>query len=274
MTKNLQLLIDNLHDGATLTATSEALAISYTQDQRRDYVWESDDLADQVITGLLDQAHYADVFAISRYNFTAAATVKLVLYNSGTEVYNSGAEPVAQFIPAGIWRAGIDGWMATYNDLLPAQMLVIDIPLVIFDRYEITLSDPANPDGFLHVSRIAIGQLYEAEVNFSNGAQIEWIENIEHTRMSGGGLYSSGDIGSRARRLKVDLDWLNQTERLDLDVRLTGAGQGRDMLVRAYPESGGAYELIHTFFAKRTSALSFTHSYHDNFNLPLVLEEC
>lgn len=274
MRGNLSLLIDNLHDVATLTASSEGLPVINTQDQRRDYVWESVDAAVQTITCVLPNAEYADVFAMSRYNLTAAATVRLILKSDGATVYDSNAVEVVQFIPAGVWRAGIDPWMAAYNDILPAQVLVISFPSVVFDEYQIVIDDTANPDGFLHVSRIAIGQQHTLDINFSNGAVFEWIENERHTRMTGGGLYTSGDTGGRARRIKLDLDHLSELERIDLDVKLTAAGQGRDVLVRAYPGTGDVHELLHTFFAKRTSSIGITHHSYDHYSLPLIYEEC
>lgn len=272
---NLQLLIDNLHDQATVDVIpAAALPVINTQDQRRDYVWESADLSDQTITGTLNSANVANVLCLSRHNLSAAATVRVVLKKDGLEVYDSLPVSVAEIIPAGVWRAGIDGWMATYNDLMPAQMAVISFPSKTFDEYVITISDSTNLDGFIHLARIAIGQTYTANVNFSYGAKFDWVESAKHSRMSGGGLYTSGDSGSRARRMTLNLDWLTKSDRIALEMELSRVGQGQDILLLAYPESGGVHELLHSFMAKRVSGLGFTHAFHNNFKTSLTFEEC
>lgn len=269
---NIRFVINNQHDTATLTATSEATPIDYTKDQKRGRVWRSTDATAQLITGTLPSPTHANSLVIGRHNFSSDATLRLILKNGAIPIYDSGSQSVEELIPCGVWRAGIDPWGATFNDQIKPQIGTLWFDIQSFDNYELTITDTANPNGFYEVSRIFLGLSFEPTVNFSMNNQLEWFEDVEHERSAGGSLHSNSSSGVY-RRLTIPLDWLNEADRTALLSNFYGAGKGSDLYVSCYPEAGGMKEIEYSFIAKRENNYSVKHNIRNNWQSQLVLVE-
>lgn len=272
MSNNIRFVIENAHDKAALTVTSEAQPIKNTQDKVRGRIWRSSSTSNQTITGTLTSGTFANSFVFGRHNLSSSATIKLVLKLSGSSVYDSGDKKIEELIPAGVWRVGIEPYGATYNDKINPQVGSIWFDPVAFDEYEITIKDNTNSDGYIQASRIFLGLSFEPSINMSRGVKLDWIENTEHVRTDGGSLRSDGNQGLY-RQLTINLDWLNEADRTALLSNFYNAGKGSDFFVSCYPEVGGMKEIEYSFIAKRKNNLSLTNNLINNWKSQLVLVE-
>lgn len=275
MPKNqLRILAENLHDTATLTATSEALPIANTQISRRSSVWRSTSAAEQVITGDLAVPSNINCIAIFQHNLGADGITRIEVLRGEDVVYDTGPVSTAIYIPAGIWRAGVDPWEATYNDQLPGNtpLSIVWLPSISnATGYRISLAG-AGVQGYHEIGRIMVGAYFSPTVNFSWNPKVEWIESAEHLRTEGGSLYTVGG-GDIYRRISINLDHLTDADRTQLIVQLGKAGQAGDLLVSLYPEAGAMLALEHTMVCRRIVTLSTTHDRYSNWKLPLTFEE-
>jgi len=270
MSANMRLIIDNVHDSETLTATSEALPVDYTQRSGRSYVWRSSDLSGQVITAQLDSTSYIDAVVLYRHNLYTTATARVELLYNGDVVYDSGTLRTSELIPPPRLRIGIDSWGATYDENMPVLMKPIWVNPTRITGYRITLSDPDNPDGYMQIGRIISGISFSPEYNPAYGLQLEWQESVEHRRTEAGSLRSIG--GGLARRLALDLNFLSDADRTKLTTELVKRGKGSDVFISVYPEQGGIKEVEHSFLARRDDNYSHTHNFYANWqsSLPFV----
>jgi len=275
-TKQARFVIGNVHDSATLTATSAALAVENTQRSERALVWRSADLQQQVIDGVLPTGAVVSCIALVRHNLGSSGLRRIQLFNGSEPVYDSGPIPTALLIPAGIWRAGIDPWGATYNDQLPGAMpaTVLWLPTAyVTTHYRITLDDPDNPDGFMEVGRILIGDTFTPQFNFSWSPRATWQESGVHKITEGGSLRTIG-IGDQRRRIEINLDWLIDTDRTQLISRLARVGMGSDVLISLYPNSDSTFlELEGMMICRREQPLTTTHNLPGNWQMPIAFLE-
>lgn len=277
---NLRILANNIHDSTTLTATSEAMPVDNTQRSERPFTWRSTSLQTQVIEATLQDGAYIDCVALARHNLGPLGSVQFEFFRGSfdaeNQVQNSGVIPTALLIPAGIWRAGIDPWGATYNEQLPggASLAIywLDKP-VAADRYRITLSSSdTSPHGYFEIGRIFSGLSFAPSVNMNWGTNVRWVESSEHIRTEGGSMRTVG-ASDLYRAFDFKLDWLAETDRQRLVTELAKAGRDRDLLVSLYPQSGGLNELEHTMICRRINDFSHTHNHYNNWQTQFEFEE-
>lgn len=262
MSDNLRMIIDNLHDSAVLTATSEALPVSYTQRSGRAYVWRSEGTSDQVILASLDRPKHLNAVVIYRHNLSSSATARIELLNKGIVVRDTGLKPLADLIPLGLFRAGIDAWGATYNDKIPVTVSTFWFPTTTVTGYRITLSD-ANSAGYLQVGRVIAGLSFSPLINPSYGLTLEWRETVQHRRTEGGSVRSIGE--GLARYLSFDLDAMTEADRTKMTTELVKRGKSADVFISVYPEQGGVKEVEHAFLARRDTDYSHVHNSYKNW---------
>jgi len=272
VSENMRIIFDNLHDDSTLTATSEALPVSYTQRSGRSYVWRSTSTAEQVITGTLATPGYINSIILLRYNFSVTATVRIELLLSGSVVYDSTQRFPSELKPLGQWVVGVDPWGSSNLALLPAKQFAVWLPQVVLcDSYRITINDANNPDGYLELGRIFIGQYYSPQYNPAYGMSLEWQDFGENVRTESGSLRTVGK-GS-ARSMSFDLEVLERQGFEELTLKLTRAGKESDAYITMYPEQEGVLEAAHAFVAKRASNYSTGNDRFRNWRSALTFEE-
>jgi len=272
---SLRLLARNLHDSAALTATSEALPVSNTQRSERPRIWRSLDVTEQVINAELPVGALVDCIALVRHNLGAGGLRRIELLYGEEVVYDSGQIATAIVIPAGIWRAGVDPWGATYNDQLPGNVPItvhwIDRPYLV-TGYRITLTGEP-PAGYMEIARIIVGEAFRPKTNIGWSPAVEWLESGEHVQTEAGSVRTVG-LADLRRRVEIDLDWLNDADRSRLVSLLGKAGLGADLLVALYPESQSTMlELEGTLVCRREASVKTTHSQPGNWQTGLTFIE-
>lgn len=268
---NLRLIIDNAHDAATLSATSEAKPVASTQRSGRSYVWRSDSLDEQVLTASFDEARYLSALVIYNHNLSSSGTIKVEFLLDEEVVFDTDDVIVADIIPLGVWRAGIDPWGQQDLTELPHIQYVVWADSTLVDGYRITLNDADNQDGFMQVARIVAGIPYSPEFNPSYGLILAWQEFAENQRTESGSLRTIGE--GVARRLTFDLDHLDSAGLGELTRQLLKTGKRQDVYINVFPEQGGMKEAEYAFVARRGGDYDHNHNRALNWQLQLVLEE-
>lgn len=272
MSANMRLIIENVHDSAALTATSEALPVEYTQRSGRAYPWRSTDTAEQVIDATLGSTQFIDALVLYRHNLSSSATVQVELMDSTGLIYDSGQVQVAELITPPSLRVGIDPWGAAYNDSIPVQLTTLWLPIRAITGYRITIADPANPAGFLQVGRVITGLSFAPQYNPAYGVQLTWQEGAENRRTEGGSLRTISGSGL-ARLLNIDLNFLPEPDRTKLTTELVKRGMRADVFISLYPEQGGVKEIEHAFLARRNADYAHTHDFYANWQSSIPLLE-
>lgn len=272
---NIRILPENLHDAATVSASSEQMPVAYTQHSGRSYVWRSADAQNQTITATLATPGFIDCIAVSRHNLGSVGRLRVKLFMTGQNepVYDSLELSTAMFIPAGVWRAGIDQWGATYNDLLPggSELGIHWMPApVLADRYELEVSS-TKTSGYFEIGRIFSGLSFSPEINIDWNPVIDWGDRSEQLETEGGSLRTIKRPGRRS--FDIRLSWLSASDREVLISRLVRGGLGNDLLVSLFPETGGLGELEHTMICRLGSSFSHSLSHYQNWQSSLKFLE-
>lgn len=245
---NIRILAQDGHKNAVLTATSEAdgLAIENTQDDRRAYVWRSEDTSgadatEQTITAVMPVSILGlGGLVLSNTNLTADATVSAVLKNGMATV--DTVAPVC----LGENPDGTTTWVAWFS----VETAV--------DQYELTIDDSTNPDGYLQIVQIIAGPAMSPEYNPAYGLETAWTEDVQHIATAGQSIRSEG-TGLVRREITLNLEVMTEGDRVMLVDGLIAAGQKATLFVSIYPGEGGDLERQHQFACRRMTALSTSH---------------
>lgn len=270
---NFRMVIGSLSDDInTLTATSEALPIENVQESGRDLVWRSTSTATQTITGSFSSLQLINCLVLGRHNFSGGATVRYILKNGATTVFDSGTSSVSTIIPAGVFIVGVDPWLATYDDQFDTKAARIWLDQNYYaDNFEIQISDATNTDSYIQFGRLFIGLSTELTYNMDYGATLGYQDSSEHIRTDGGGLRT--ERGFINRTMTFDLSNLNEADRIKLEVDLAQKGTQEDIYFSGHPEEGGLEEITHSFICRRTNSMRFTHNFFQNRTTQLTFEE-
>jgi hypothetical protein len=270
---NVKLILDNTADAAVLTASPPVvpeLPVSLLQDDRRGRAMRSTS-TEQNIYGNYDEVITADGCTLVRHNLTDLATIQLRLYDgpnqTGNVVYDSGVLVYGDLIPAGEFSAGIDPFGGAFHT---PPLAIMWFEPTAYRSFSISLSDPANPSGYLQAGRLIIGLSFSPENNFSWGCDLEFVDNSDRQRTAAGGLRTRKQ--ERYRRLSISLDWITDAERDSLSSEFRAAN-GRDVLVSAFPDKTGIRLSDYTLVSQIVGGTKFVNNRKNNYRMSLVFED-
>lgn len=225
---NARILGKSWADDITLTATSEALAIEHLQDTDVRKVWRSTSSAAQTISGDFGEAKTCNGIHLENLNLLSGATIQLELSN------DSGFTPNLVDTTFSPWSQDLTFKAATkfFTEVSARYM-------------RITITDASgNPDGYVEVGRLKIGDFLKPEKNISFGASLDYEELGELQRARGGALIPQSK--DPARILSCQWDWLKDAESQEVLELKRITGQRDDVVLSAYAEEGGNLERYHT----------------------------
>ena len=270
--RRLRMIIDNLHDIAELSATSEGMPIEFTQRSGRSYVWRSSDTQEQVIEAALPEGRFVDGVAVLNHNLSVNSRVVIELLLDDVVVAVSGEIRPSEVKPLGQFVFGVDPWGASDLSVLPQKQFVWWLDdITLCNGYRITIGDEDNQEGFLQIGRIFAGQAYSPKFNPAYGLTLEWQDFGEHRRTEGGSLRTIGQ-GS-ARRLSFDLDLIETRGRDELSRQFVRYGKEQDIYVNVYPTQRGIKEAEHAFVARRDATYRHQHDYYGNWAMRFAFLE-
>jgi hypothetical protein len=278
---NFRIIHPNDADDAVLTASPAmvaALPVGNLQVATRASMARSVGLpAPQYVRGNFNEVKQITSMALARHNLTAAATIRLKLWNdlnqTGALNYDSGVVALGNPLGWGDFPWGLAPWGGdAFSDWQTAFVSLWFVSAVALS-FELQWSDSANPAGYMECSRLFLGAYWSPAANMSYGHSMMWDENSTQERTEGGTLRTDGD--DPFRRWEIDLGWLTQGERAQLTEIARRAGKREDFFFSAFPTEGGAKERDYAGPAKFVNVPGVTHTSAVNWRSKdrLIIEE-
>lgn len=278
-TARLRILSPNLFDAAALTdspAMAATLPIGNLQDAARARVARTVGLpAIQYLRGDWAAAVACNGFVLWRHNLSGAATLRFRLYagpaQTGALLYDSGPVKMGNIIPYGEIIYGTDVYGAWLFNAWPVACTILWFASVLAGSFELALSDPANPAGYMQASRIFLGQYFSPGDNFSYGAKMRWEDDSTQERTDGGSLRT--DTREPYRVLRLALDFLTEADRAALAEILRANGKSKDLFVSMHPGDSGTKLRDYSVAVKIIEMPDLTSNAPLNYQSDLVLAE-
>lgn len=278
---NIRFIIRNCIPDADVYSNNESpiemLPINI-KNERRGKIWRCTELSESVILGgyvNTDHSIYQVIsaFALIGHNITPAGSVILRLYiDDGinrVEVYNSDSMTVSAIKPLGEFVFGVDSWGNAVTDFVnPTHSLFFSD--VMANSFEIEIDDQYNPDGYIDIRQIFIGEALILDNNFDYGLSIQWQNAQELRRTEGGSLLTIGN-NNVWRELLIPLNLLTDWDRQRLTLQARSF-PGRSIFVSAYPGADEADQREFSMAAKIVPS-GYSHSGFGEWSNNMTLEE-
>lgn len=168
----------------------------------------------------LQTTYNTRVFAIAGHNFSPDATFRVRLSNDPlfeeNIVYDSGLIDVwpaisttesLEFEDDNFWFGQVS--IEQREAFTKTRTLVL--PAAVNHQYaRVEINDTANPDGYIQIGRVFIGEGWQPRINFIAGAGIGWETDTKTFKALSGALYF--DRKSPRRVAAFAFDWLSEEE--------------------------------------------------------------
>lgn len=238
--------------------------------QLRDDTLRTTGVSAQVIRATWAANQSVSAVALCRHNLTSAATWRVQLYSDAawtTQVADSGT--VTAFISTD------PGPFDTVND---ATFKVLKNSVAWFSAttvrsVQITLTDAANPAGYLEASRVMIGAYTDPGQNPDWGYTITWDDPTRQSRTLGRSLLSQNN-GDRTRAFNFPFTLLDITPRNYLIDLMRVYGMEKDFFISMWPTEGGRMEREHMGWVKITAMQGMARPMVNWYGTNLTLGDC
>jgi hypothetical protein len=258
---------------ATLAASGNNGIVKYTTHSARGFR----------ITGLqLQLGHYADSYIPTTSNVATRSGdaapsfpgVRPPGYIDTWQSYNydssmlpacpAAAAVIDGFTPLQAASAYSNGGGAYARHWLPVPVPALGLA--------IDIKDPANLQGYVEAGRLVAGDYWSPANNPDYGASVTIMDASTHARTDAGDLWT--DVGTRARKMPLQLSTLPAADRTALFGIVRRNGMSGAMLVSLFPESTDLeLERDHTIFGRLSSVSAMSIPYFDLYSMPLEIEE-
>ena len=186
---NLRILYKNYFDSASVAVTSSAAGflLANTKINKKSSVWRSTSLSGQTIAGDWGGAvKTISGLALAFSNLIEGSTVRLKLYQEIADTspyYDSGIRTVwfAYDPPHGFETIGLISF--AFGGGNNFSMFFNEVAI---KRFEIIVTSPGNPDGYIEVGRIILGKAWTPLYNHDYGAKLDHIDDTEYDEVDSG----------------------------------------------------------------------------------------
>jgi len=274
---NLRILYDNAADrNLTLVASSTAgsLAVSNLLTDIKSQVWRSLTTS-ETLTATWANTELIGCVALPFCNFTSTATIRVRGYTNVADsipLFDTGTVLACAYAPFGLWNwglapLGVNAFSyggGTYGNVWISPNWV--------KKLVIDLVDAANTHGYIEASRLVTGSYWSPAVNAADGASISMEDSSKHLRSDAGDLMT--DIGTRARKISVDIANISSDDRAMIMSILRGNGMPKPVYFSLFPESTDpALEQTYQIYCKLSAMSAVATPYFNTYSAPLELEE-
>lgn len=282
---NITIGYPNRIDGATLSGGSwvSTLPQSNIKDRRLSKLARStdDSISSSTINIDLGSAKTIGILGIAAHNLSSVGKVRVrgdddsgfasPLYDSGwIEVYPSGAIPqeLLEWEDDNFWFGTISpeaiaGYRSPYILMIPSK------PVLRYWRIE--FDDTSNPDGYIQVGRVFIGDAWTAEYNYSFGASLSFNDPTVVTESLGGEEYF--DVRKNPRVHSFELQFLSETEAYAriIDMQRYAGISGEVLVVPNSDDASNGFR--RNFLGRMTDLGGFTDVNYDQRSATLNIKE-
>jgi len=238
--------------GASIAATSEVgeRTADNLADPDPDLTWRSTDTSDQVLTCTLDQRRAVDGIGLVGHNLTVAAEVTVDYRRDGASVETITVDAHRPLYGAyshpGAYLFGAYG-MPDQDDSVEVLWPYTDIwrdNIITADELRITISDSANPDGYIEATYLTVGHSFWPGKNYAWGYECGLVNNQELEITPAGTTHA--ELGDPVRACRARWEWLTTAELTRINQLLLQArARSGAVFWSGYPGRGGAMEQQH-----------------------------
>jgi hypothetical protein len=145
-------------------------------------------------------------------------------------------------------------------------------PTVTCKKLTITISDSANPQPYIEVSRILCGTYWSPAYNTKFGIQVTHNDQSEHNRTEAGNLVTTNK--TMFKTMNFELEWLPPADRTDFINIVKTIGIRKPLFVSVFPESSDpSIENEYEIYGKFTASPTITHPMFTVYATSVSLEE-
>lgn len=274
---NLRIIHDNAADRAVLAASSAAGAMTVDRmltNVKAD-VWRSTSPTATITATWASRETIGGVI-LPFCNLTSLATVRVRGFaevGDALPLFDTGAVYACPAPVLGMWNWGgqpLGSNAFSYGGAAYGRAW-IPVPGAV-KKLVVDIDDSTNPAGYIEVSRLVCGAYWSPQYNFDRNAPITPVDNSKHFRTESGDLVT--DVGTRHRKLPINLSFLGPADRAALWNILMGNGMPRPILVSLYPNDvDAALEQTYQLYCKLMSAGPMSSPSFRRFANSLDLEE-
>ncbi|SJN11587.1 hypothetical protein CZ787_06260 [Halomonas citrativorans] len=227
----------------------------------------------ETLTATLESAVYMSKVVIYGHNLSPAGTINVALLLNGEAVAETGFKGVAELIPLGRFRVGIDPWGGHDLSGLSTVSFEANFTPEVANGYRITIKDPTNENGYLEIGRVFSGVPWSPpeSMGVSFGVSMKTKTATRKERTEGGSLIAIGK-GSW-REVSLSFDHLEDNEFENFVKEMNKTDDTTEVYISVYPDKGGVIEAIHSFVAMRQDGYDHTHDRARNRKVPLTYVE-
>lgn len=274
---NLRIVYDNAADRSTISTNSTAGTLN-AQNMLTDIkseIWRSSASTSVLITLSWSTAEILSMVAFPFASLTETATIRVRGYlevGDSVPAYDTGTQLAAPSafgsVAWGTLPLGVNAY--SYGG---GNYAAIWFPTMSVKKILVTLTDNANPNGYIEAARCVCGSYWEPQINCEYGVEIGAGDMSKHERSDAGDLRT--DRGPRYKILNVDLSLMPNTDRNQMWRILLGNGMSRPIYFSLLPDSSDdpQGEQIYQVYGKLTKGSSIKFQFLNQFNTSLELEE-
>lgn len=190
------IFYNNLIDNATLTASSEAIAVSNLQSFQLGEVWRTTSVIDEYVQADLGQSEYMPYIALMRHNLSGGACIRIQISNNSdmsSPVYDVefwawpsivGYDEDLYDIDIGYDGVPIlDNFLATqyYSTFLLSDTALAKTNTANDGTYtgrylRITITDGGSTDNYIQAGWLGAGSLIQPAYDIDFNAELEWVD--------------------------------------------------------------------------------------------------
>ena len=270
---NLRVIYQNRADTATITASSTAggTSTSNLQKDAKSLVWRATGTT-ATLTVSFGASKVLRGIVLPFTNLTSTATITATVV--GGSGYSTGAVLACPYQVT-------DNWDSTY---LPAGANSYSYGGGTYARVwfaaaetctgvTITITDSANPSGYIEASRLVLGDYWSPQYNTSFGLTSAPKDLSTNARTESGDLVTTRGI--RYNSMRFDLTWLDPSDRAILTKILKANGVGKPLLVSLFPDCTEDFNKEQTYqiFGKLSQLSDINHPMFGIYSSSIDIEE-
>lgn len=273
---NLRIIYDNAANRAALAASSTvgSLVVANLTTDIKAQPWRSVGLS-ATLTATWTTAELIGCVALPFCNFTSTATIRVRGYTNvadTTPLFDTGTVLACAYQPLGMWDWGLQPFGVNAFSHGGGAYANVWIAQNWAKKLVIDLADSANTAGYIEASRLVIGSYWSPSINADYGAQITMVDSSKHQRNDAGDLMT--DIGTRSRKISLNLTNMNATDRLRMTDIIRGNGMPQPLYFSLFPESDdSSLEQTYQIYCKLAAISAMAISFVSAYSAPIELEE-
>lgn len=277
------VLYDNLVDKVSTTlSASSSVGLLVAENMRKDlksFVWRSSGTS-ATLNVNFGSSQWIRGVVLAFTNLSAVATIQVNgivdgiapdPLNPDANKYNTTGYAVpAEAVKPWDWGPAPTGANTySYGGGNYARFI---FPSVLTSSVTITINDPGNTDGYIEVSRLLVGNVWEPKYTADYGASVGVQDSTQNNRSDAGDLIS--DRGYRHRTMSIDFSTLSTVDRNALYEIMRSSGIGRPMLVSLFPyDLNNQMERDHMIYGKLSSLDQISMQFINMFAGNITIEE-